>query len=282
MERTTVITSGAPFIDIDAYACIFAYQELLQKQGKKVLSLVTSHPNASIIHRYKKDFYSRDTKMLWNIPEKGYVLVDVSDPKHFESFVEEKEVTNVFDHHPGFENFWKEKIGKNAVIEPVGAAATLIFREYKKSQFLQEISPFAAELLAAAILSNTLSFQAQISTQEDKDAYAELSAYFNFQEQFESEYFLEVQRTIENTITESLVNDSKRIDFLGQKIFIAQLEVFDAENILRSKTEDISNFLQNSPDNITFLNLIEIGKGRNVIIFKNRDSKDFLLDHLSI
>jgi len=272
MESTIVITSGKKFIDIDAYACMYAYQELLQKQGKKVISVSTAEHNASIPERYRKKHFLVDSVQLSDIENKAFVVVDVSDPKHFETFVKEEEIVEVFDHHPGFENFWKEKTTIRAIIEPIGAAATLIFREYKKSGFLQKISPFAAELLTVAIASNTLAFQAQIGKPEDKAAYDELKKYFDCKDTFLAEYFGEVQKNIEENINESLLNDFKSLDIGHETICIAQLEVFDASKIVDEQRKNIQLFLENTKENIAFLNLIEIGGKRNIFFPKNDDS----------
>jgi len=56
-----------------------------------------------------------------------FVLVDVSDYQHFDPAVVLEQVVEVIDHHPGFENYWAQKLGSAADILPIGAAATLIF-----------------------------------------------------------------------------------------------------------------------------------------------------------
>ena len=270
----TIITSGHTFLDMDSFACIFAYQELLSLQGEEVIAFSSGVANASVPKKYKeKCKYKNDIEVVNNIKEKSFVLVDISDYNHFDSCVELNQVSKIFDHHPGFESFWQEKLGSNAIIEPIGAAATLIFREFKKNNLLDKISPLSAELLSVAILSNSLNFQAKITKDEDKEVYEELKKYFNFTENFESDYFESVQQNIENDLENSLKNDSKIIE---NKLFIAQLEIWNANNLLKNKLEKIKEFLDKKEQELCFLNLIELGEKRNTMLFKNKKTLEYI------
>ncbi len=272
-----IITSGYKFVDIDAFACIFAYQELLRLKGEDGAAIITAVLNASITPKYRSmDFYAKDDNSIAQKEQRSFTIMDTSDPDQFERFVSVDRVVRVFDHHPGFEKFWKDKLGDGAIIEPIGAAATLIVREYKRCGLLEKISPMAAELLAVAILSNTLWFQAKISIDEDRSAYDELKEYFVFTEGFEQDYFSEVQAGIESDIDVSLRDDSKSVPMKDALLMIAQLEVWDATRILERFSENIRAFLADTPAKVSFLNLIEIGKYRNLIVFRDRQSLEYL------
>ena len=266
----TTVTSGFRFIDIDAFSCVYAYRELLRLQGKRVQAVITAPLNMSIIGKYRSlDFYQKDQETLVRSDKNRFVIVDVSDPEQIESFVDVNGVLNVFDHHPGFEEFWREKIGAGAVIEPIGAAATLIVREYRKAGLLPKISPMAAELLAVAILSNTLNFQARISTDEDRNTYDELKQYFSIPADFEAAYFSKVQADIEANLPTALRDDSKRFNIGDKTFFIAQLEVWNGVAVMGSRSEEIERFLRDTTETVSFLNLIELGKGRNTLMFRD-------------
>jgi inorganic pyrophosphatase/manganese-dependent inorganic pyrophosphatase len=43
-----IITSGASYLDIDAYACCIAYAELLNLQGIPARAVSSAKPNASV------------------------------------------------------------------------------------------------------------------------------------------------------------------------------------------------------------------------------------------
>jgi len=268
--RSKIITSGYKFIDIDAFACIFAYKEFLDAQGEDSDIAITAQYNSSITKRY------RDLNMgavFPDVKEKSFVIMDVSDPDYFERFVDLNAVSNIFDHHPGFEEYWKKKLGKAAVIEPVGAAATLVYREYKKMGLLKKISPMSAELLAVAILSNTLNFQAKITKEEDRIAYEELKKFFAYSSEFESRYFSEIQKNIEKDISGSLDGDAKHIH---PGLFIGQLEIWDSKRILDAFSSSIKSFLKAADSEVAFLNLIDLHKKRNILMFNDEKTLQYV------
>lgn len=271
--RTKIITSGHKFMDIDAFACIFAYKELLDLKKEESEIAISAEFNSSITKKYRNLIFNKKIPNLENV---NFVIMDVSDPDHFEKFVDLDFVSHIFDHHPGYESYWSKKIGNNSIIEPIGAAATLIFREYKKEKLLQKISPLSAELLAVAILSNTLNFQAKITKEEDKIAYEELKTLFEYSPKFEEQYFLEVQGSIEKNILNSLKNDSKQ---LSSELFIAQLEVWDSSHIIDHFQKEIEKFLQSANSRVSFLNLIELSRKRNILICNDTETVNYIKDH---
>lgn len=277
MKKTTIVTSGHEFIDIDAFACICAYKELLLLKKCDVQAIITSHLNASITKKYRERvFYETNTTILDRKKIINYVLVDVSDPAHFEDFVDEDLVSHIFDHHSGFEKYWANKLGDKAIIEPLGAAATLIVREYKNEELLHQISAESAELLAVAIISNSLNFQAKITKDEDHLAYRELQKYFNYTENFAQDYFLEVQQNIERDITLALKDDGKSI---SEELYITQLEVWDADHIIDHFHTAISKYLNMREEQIAFANIIDLSKNRNIVIFRNCESLQWAQKH---
>ncbi|MFA5986283.1 MAG: DHH family phosphoesterase [Parcubacteria group bacterium] len=271
--KNKIITSCHIFIDIDALACIFAYKELLDLKNEKVEMITTAKFNASITAKYRKINFKNKLPYAENME---FIVMDISEPDYFEEFVDLNSVSHIFDHHSGFETYWNTKIGKNAVIEHVGAAATLIYREYKKENLLNKISPLSAELLAVAILSNTLNFQSKITKQEDEMAYEELKKFFNYTPDFEKDYFLEVQKNIEKNVIDSLKNDSKQVN---SELFIAQLEVWDSEHIIHNFSKEIQTFLQSPNSKFSFLNLIELSKKNNILIFNDRTTLEYIKKH---
>lgn len=61
-----------------------------------------------------------------------YVVVDMSDSNVISSFVPLDKVVEIYDHHFGFEEYWKKRLGDRSKIQPIGAAATLIWEEFKQ------------------------------------------------------------------------------------------------------------------------------------------------------
>ncbi len=270
-----ILTTGCKFADIDAFACLYAYKELLDLEAKPNEVIIEGELNYSIVSKYKKyKFY----KTQFNYEEFNrnfsVIIVDVSNPEMFPKFVKEGKVAEVIDHHKGFEEYWYERIGDRAIIEWIGAAATLVWRRYKKSGMHTKISPISAELLAAAIISNTLNFQAKITQQEDKDSYEELKSYFEFHKNFEENYFKEVQNAIEDDLLSALKNDSK----IENNLMIGQLEIWKADKLFKDKLDVLQQFLNSSKKEYSFLNLIEIGKNRNIIMCKDKKTYKFIIN----
>ena len=260
-----VVTAGQKYIDMDAFACMFAYRELLESQDKNVKVVTSAKPNASVTKSYKMIANSFENS-LENDSGCRFVIMDVSDPDHFENFVDIDAIDLIFDHHPGFEEFWRDKLGGSAVIEPIGAAATLIAREYEKVGKFSEMSQLSAEVLAVAILSNTLNFRAKIAKDEDRQMYEKLKKLFNYTNDFEAKYFSEVQHNVESDIENALIHDSKQIN---PNLFIAQLEVWDPQLLFDHFETEIRKFLRQNDSQVSFLNIIGFGSGYNLLVFND-------------
>ena len=83
-------------------------------------------------------------------------------------------VREIYDHHLGYTEFWQERLGEFAIIERIGAAATLIYEAWKLRDHPENISNESATLLAHAILSNTVDFQLSLTCDRDREALREL------------------------------------------------------------------------------------------------------------
>lgn len=121
-----IVTSRARYIDIDAYAGCVAYAELLEIQGEEARAVSTAPLNESITKTVRSWPAKFSTDYSPSVRDE-YIVIDVSDPEHFDIFVQLTRVTEIIDHHPGFEQYWHEKLGEKAQIERVGSVATRKF-----------------------------------------------------------------------------------------------------------------------------------------------------------
>jgi nanoRNase/pAp phosphatase (c-di-AMP/oligoRNAs hydrolase) len=137
--------------------------------------------------------------------------VDVSDPDYIKDSVPLDRVTEVYDHHAGFEAYWQERIGDGAHIEFIGAAATLIYREWKASGLQDQMSPASARLLIAAILDNTLNLTSSNTTDEDRAVFAALCRHADVDADWRAAYFTEVQSAVEADLKNALMGDLKTL-----------------------------------------------------------------------
>ena len=234
-----IITAGAHYLDIDAYACMVALSELLQLRGENAVAWSGADYNYSVCPALVAE-----GKVLKELPspewEKNgrYIIVDVSDPDYLKKTIPLENVVAVYDHHVGFEEYWADRIRGNARIEFIGAAATLIYREWKQAGLANRMPLPTARLLIAAILDNTLNLTSSNTTDEDKTVFRELCEYAAVGEEWCAAYFSEVQAGVEADLRNALRNDTKTVrnnPVLPEKV--AQLCVWDAESILRRLPE---------------------------------------------
>jgi hypothetical protein len=256
--RLTAITAGSNYLDIDAYACCVALAELLTLQGIRAVAYSSALPNYSVCW-----FLSIKGQIWSSLPENihaeeiQYIVVDVSDPDYIMREVPLEQVIEVYDHHVGFESYWQERIGAGTHIEFIGAAATLIYREWKKAGLQSQMSPATARLLMAAILDNTLDLTSSNTTEEDREAYAALRGQAGEDDTFRAVYFSEVQKNVEADLQNALKNDMKRVgDHPVLPAYMAQLCVWDADGMLE-KLPRIRQWL-NGMAGGWMLNLIDI------------------------
>ena len=267
----TVVTSGSKYMDIDAFASCFAFAKLLDCLGIEACVVSTAPTNESII----EEFIVEDTFQLnssYHISESDtFALVDVSNPQYFEHFVVLDRVSFVIDHHYGFADYWNQKIGSRAKIEPIGAAVTIIFEEFARQQLLSAIDPQLSRLMMAAILDNTLNFCADITSERDIYAYGILANISN-EPRFSEHYFSECQKKIERDFIEALMRDVKCVNqSVSLPRYVGQLAIWDVSCLLQKLDKIISVFSQYQ-DN-WMLNVIALQEKRSYIIAIDNTTK---------
>lgn len=230
-----IVTSGRPFIDIDTYACMVAYAELLNVQGHQARATTTSVMNDSISASVKKWPADLQTDYAVNLTD-TFRIVDMSDPDWFDNLVDIMRVTHVIDHNSGFEQYWKDRLGDKASIEKIGACATKVYEQWLSAGLLQKMSQTSARLLMSAILDNTLNFQAHITAQRDHAAYHALTPIAALGDGWSQQYFLECQSTIEVDLTSAIANDLK-INVPGLPHLMAQIVIWDATSVLKQSEQ---------------------------------------------
>ena len=234
IERKRIVTAGSTYLDIDAYACSIALAELLRLQGMNAIAWSDAPCNYSVCPSL-----AGEGQMATALPvdfdpgELQYIIVDVSDPDYIKDAVPLSQIVAVYDHHVGFEEYWRSRIGGDSHIEFIGAAATLIFREWKAAGLVHKMSRQSARLLIAAILDNTLNLTSSNTTDEDVEAFRELCAHAAVDESWCAAYFAEVQQSVEADLKNALFHDMKNLR--GHPVLpehIAQLCVWDAASVL--------------------------------------------------
>lgn len=260
-----IITAGPRYLDIDAYAGCVAYAELLQKQGIAARAVSTAPLNESIPPQLRALKVTLDTTYSATSGD-TFILVDVSDPSMFDTFVDEGKVEAVIDHHPGFEDYWRQRIGGKAQIEHVGAACTQVFEHWQAAGLANEMSKQTATLLCGGILNNTLNFGATVTTQRDREAYKALSKHAGLPEDWPAQYFAMCDTTVLQNFEDAVRNDTKQLRFqtFPEQVTFGQCAVWDAADIL-GREEQIKHILSGQGE-YWFMNIICIKEGVSYFI----------------
>ncbi len=280
---TKLITAGEKYTDIDALACAFAYDELLKLKGEASEVVLPGVLNHSVTE-HVRILLPEITRLRPLGEGDSIVLVDVSDPNEIAHFATAEKVSEVFDHHSGFEDFWKEKIGSQSHIEMIGACATLIWEEWKKSKFENMISSTSAKLLAYAIVSNTLNFSVDITSDRDIFAFREILQFANVPKDWIKEYFEAQEKTLYSNVVETIKNDTKvfTFSFLDAPLTFGQLELWDGSSFLKNNLEAIEKALSSFGTQYQMMSIPSISEGKNYIYTKDEKIQKYLEQILGI
>jgi len=278
-----IVTAGQAYNDIDALACAIAYSELLTLKGISSNAVLSGALNNSVTNLVKQiPFSYRATYSLDN--EDTFVLVDISNPDFISKFVDTERITEVFDHHYGFEEFWKEKLGNNARIEMIGACATLIYEEFVKENLLHKISNISANLLSIAIVSNTLNFNISITHERDRKALKDLRIYSNLPQNWIEQYFSEQDINTYKDPRVVIKNDTKfeNIAGLDRPLVIAQLELWDGQEFLTQHLETLQSVMKQFTNPYWVVTIPSISERKNYIFCESSALQRILENSLGI
>lgn len=275
VTKVHVVTSGLSYLDIDAYGGCIAYTELLNLEGVKASAISTAPLNESVT----------DTIRSWDSPlvtsyspsaSDTFALIDVSDPSWFDAIVVPERITEVIDHHPGFEAYWKERLGDKARIEPIGAACTQVYERWLESNRLKEMSQLSARLLIFGILDNTLNFGAHITSDRDHTAYSKLLEVADLPSNHVEEYFRECQEAILEDPATALRNDSKaQIDGYDKPVAFGQMVVWDAREVVADYGDIIRQTMTELQPS-WFMNIVSICDGRSTLMCNSADIRNWV------
>lgn len=255
LGQKKIVVGGRAYADIDVLACVHAYTQLLTLKNEEAVGIITGPWNQTIPSSIRT--WPIDIKKEFKIEPCSFILVDISDPRFMETFVSVDHVVEVFDHHYGFEAFWKERLPNTAYIESVGACATLIWEQFKESGLDPSISTVNANLLYTAIFANTLDFRAHVTTKRDRIAFEELFSYTELPENWKSHYYQEIEEGFKDALVTHIKKDAKTIHYGETPFNFGQIEVWNAGFALERMKEEFK------PSDEWFINIASIEEGRS-------------------
>jgi inorganic pyrophosphatase/exopolyphosphatase len=144
-------------------------------------------------------------------------------------------VYEVFDHHQGFETFWQSKVSVTSRIEPIGAAATLIWERVLELGAQNNISQGSAKAVAYAIASNTVGLTLPLTTSRDRRAMADAAARAGLRDGWMNSYFRGVDIRIQNDLWGYLKRDTKLVRLWNHlTVPVGQLELSSASETVEA------------------------------------------------
>jgi manganese-dependent inorganic pyrophosphatase len=268
--------------DLDGYAGVVAYAELLAKRGPEVTAGIIGklHDETNyVIDRFK---LTRAKSIANDSEFEKVILVDASDTNGLENKIDPAKVIEIIDHRKVHE---ADKFpGAKIQIEPVGAAATLIAEKFKEIN--SDISPESAILLYSAIISNTLNFRGSVTTGRDREAANWLRRSLTIPGNYWLELFSAKSDLSGKKLTERINGDLAWFIIGGQKIGIAQLEIIGADELVGSREKEIISILKDIETDygldFIFLNIIELKEEKNYFLTDNGQIKMILEKILKI
>jgi inorganic pyrophosphatase/exopolyphosphatase len=272
-----IITAGSLYLDIDAYAGIIAYAELLNKQGIEARAVSTAALNESIPASVRAWPVLFDTTYKPSVND-AFTLIDISTPDYFDSIVDHDRIDAVIDHHPGYEEYWQERIGGGTNIEPIGAACTQVYEYWKKAGLVDQMGAISAGLLMCGILDNTLNFGAKISTERDEAAYHDLARLAGLPADWPARYFGEIQQSIVSDPVVAIQKDTKTVGEFpsqDQSVLVGQFAVWHATDILDTHRDNLAKAFNDSGAH-WFINIISIGERKSYLLCDDPDTQQWL------
>ncbi len=274
--------------DLDGLASALGYAELLRSQGGRDV-VVGFEGLAQLDAEF---FIQRFNLALHSVPEKfdRVRVVDCSALSVVPIRVQEEshKVVEVIDHRrfsaPKADFPRVEKV----LIHQVGACSTLITEKILRSA-PSSLSRDVAMLLYAGILSNTLDFNAYVTTDRDREAAQALIEKFDMgresaaiaEEMFRFRTDLDsrqLQFALKNDF-QSLIESPEGL------VGVAQIEVLDAMELLKSHGESILHALrdlkQRDELDFIFLTMPSISQGVNYLLAVDPWTVDFLRRYLA-
>jgi inorganic pyrophosphatase len=235
-----IVTSGFPYIDIDAYAGIVGYAELLRLQGEAARAVSLAPFNTSI-NRTTREWPVELDRTYRPAPDDSFTLIDISDHRFFERFVVLERVHEVIDHHAGFQDYWKDRLGAKADIRHIGAVATQVWERWEQAGLLGKMSRSATRLLATAIIENTLNFGAAVTIGQDHTAYQELVSRAELPSNWPERYFRECQQAVVGDLAAAVRQDVKTLNApdVGE-VAVGQLAVWSGADIVDHHGEEMA------------------------------------------
>ncbi len=262
--------------DLDGTACAFGYAEFLRKNGKDVVATVfgKTHREARFVFdKFNIPALENAEDVVNNVD--GIIIVDASDLRCISDKIEPGKVIEIIDHRKIHEahKFPNAK----AQIELVGSAATLIAEKFYSNK--TTISQESAALLFSAIVSHTINFQANVTTERDHKMADWLKTKFSLPQNYVHEMFF-CKSEFRKSLKETFIEDFAMFCFNKHFIGIAQLEIINVNGFIRKNLLEIKSTLlelkREKKLDFIFSTCIDLEKAFNKIVVIDEKTRSLI------
>lgn len=268
--------------DLDGTACAFSYAEFLRKSGKDVVAAVFGKPHREaqfVLNKFNIPALENAEKVVNNVD--GIIIVDASDLRGLSDRIQPEKVVEIIDHRKIHEA--NKFPNAKAQIELVGSAATLIAEKFYKNK--TTISQESAALLFSAIVSNTINFQANVTTERDHKMADWLKTKFSLPKNYIHEMFSDKSQ-FKKSLKETFIDDFATFHFNNHHLGIVQLEIINVNKFMRENLVKIKKILEELKKEksleLVFLTCIDLEKAFNEIVVIDEETQKFVEQALNV
>ena len=237
----TVLVTCYQNPDLDGFACAVGYAEFLTRTGVEAVAGIFGEVHDEVKWLMGKFTYSYPDPVMDPAHFGRVVLVDASTTWGIAPGILPERVIEVYDHR----QVHHADVFVHAVlhIESVGAAATLIAEQF----FNRRIRPsvYASTILYGAIISNTLNFQAQVTTDRDRRMAVWLNEPLGLPRAFVHEMFLAKSDLAGEKLASRIQSEYKKFSLGGRDISIMQIEMIGVQELIHARLEEIISVMEN-------------------------------------
>lgn len=279
MSRILVTSYNNP--DLDGTACAIGYAEWLRGSGEPAIAGLFGkiHPEAE--HLFERFQLERPVQAE-EVLESGQpvVLVDASYARAIMPPMTVDQVIEVIDHRQMAEP--EAFPNAHVQVEFVGAAATLITEKF--IQHNQALSRRSALLLYGAIISNTINFQNNVTTDRDRTAAQWLKSQTGIPSNFTEQMFAAKSHITD--IEKAIEQDLVIVEIADSCLALAQLELLRAEQFVQDYKAELLQCLkciqQQRQTDFAYLSCIDLSRPQNIFLTLDPSTEKLLYQILKL
>jgi inorganic pyrophosphatase/exopolyphosphatase len=270
--------------DLDGTSSMYAYAELLNKQGEDVGYYIWGNAKNEVAIVCNK--FNICLGGLKNIEDKNnkYILVDLNSMDQMHEKINEENLIEIIDHH-GLSRFLPNyKNASRVQIDKLGAAATIVTERYKASGFIP--SREAAIMLYYGIISNSINFKASITSPRDIEAAKWLKSICDeIREEKIKEIFMEKSNIKDENLRVEMECELP-MKTHEKNVLVCQLEICNIDDFIKQKEKLIISILkdikQEKEVDYLFVNCVDILNGFSLVYCLDEKTKRLVEEILQL